>query len=82
MQSKLQEVAHNVHEREWKNETEVTKHSVPILFLDLKSKIYLAKCLLKSKKVTQSQLTATGYFPQNQRIVYEKSKTAVLILCF
>lgn len=40
-----------MHEREWKNETKVTKHSVPILFLDLNSKIYLAKCLPKNKKV-------------------------------
>lgn len=51
LQSKLQEVARNVHEREWKNETEVTKHSVPILFLDLNCKIYLPKCLFKNKKV-------------------------------
>lgn len=82
LQNKLQEVARNVHEKEWKNETEVTKHSVPILFLDLNSKIYLAKFLFKSKKVTQSQLTATGCFPQNQLIVYVISKTAVLILFF
>lgn len=52
----------NVHEREWKNETKVTKQSVPILILDLNSKYILLNVCLLTRKLHNPNSLLQGVF--------------------